>query len=135
MLNQKHGKKNYRRKGGVMSSSKRKTDVDWAIYRASSIPGPQDYPAPNLGLSTGLFGAFSEAKPKTHLEWIIYNAKQTPAPGEHRVPRLFDDEKERWQPVRMVGSKKMKGSKSAPALSKNDVVASPSNAAVSPKEA
>ena len=48
---------------------------------------------------------------------------------------MFDDEKERWQPVRMVGSKKMKGSKSAPALSKNDVVASPSNAAVSPKEA
>ena len=77
-----------------------------------------------MGLTRGLFGKISESKPKTHLEWIIYNAKQTPAPGEHRVPRLFDNEKERWNPIKLVGStlKKNNLTKSAPTLRKIDSV-------------
>ena len=86
-----------RPQGGVISTSKRVTDVDREILRASHIPGPQDYPAPELPKTSG--GVFSNANSKTELEWVIYRAKQTPGPGSHdiRDPRLFGSWKNKQQ--------------------------------------
>lgn len=77
-----------RLRGGVISKGKSKSDVDWAIYRASSIPGPK-YDLPPMR-TQGLFGKIGDGNPKSNLEWIIYRASQLPGPGAYKINGDFE---------------------------------------------
>jgi len=77
-------------RGGVISKGKMKSDVDWAIYRASSIPGPK-YDLPPMRVN-GLFGKIGDGNPKSNLEWTIYRAAQLPGPGAYKINGEFDKE-------------------------------------------
>eukprot|EP01029_Cantina_marsupialis_P000373 TRINITY_DN102967_c0_g1_i1.p1 TRINITY_DN102967_c0_g1~~TRINITY_DN102967_c0_g1_i1.p1 ORF type:complete len:475 (+),score=117.09 TRINITY_DN102967_c0_g1_i1:133-1557(+) len=69
---------------GRFNESKPKNDVDWKIYHASKIPGPADYPAPQLRGPSG--GTFSAAFPKTSIEQYMYNNRHGPGPAAHDIP-------------------------------------------------
>lgn len=97
-------------RGGVISKAKVKTDTDWLIYRASSIPGPK-YDLPPMRVN-GLFGKIGDGNPKSNLEWIIYQSSQLPGPFEYRLQGDFE---EAAGEKRAGGMIKMKRHSSAPA--------------------
>ena len=68
-------------KGGVISKAKSKSDVDWMVYRASTIPGPQDYPAPPLSKRGG--GRFSNAVVPSEVEVLMRRTEQIPGPSDY----------------------------------------------------
>jgi hypothetical protein len=74
------------KKGGVISKAKSKSDVDWAVYRASTIPGPQDYPAPPLPKQGG--GRFSNAVVPTEVEVLMRRTEQLPGPSDYSVNKM-----------------------------------------------
>ncbi len=64
-----------------------KSDLEWTIYRAKQVPGPQSYSPPTSAAIEG--GRINRAKPKSNLEWIIYRAKNTPGPAEYDVGKTL----------------------------------------------
>ena len=58
-----------------------KSDVDWAILKASQSPSPQDYLTDGSYKVVG--GRFSQSRPKSALDWEIHRSKQLPGPGEY----------------------------------------------------
>lgn len=64
--------------GGKFNASKAKSDLEWQIFYAKSLPGPGTYDSPKEKHEGG---TFSTAVPKSALDWAIDNAKKTPGPG------------------------------------------------------
>ena len=54
--------------GGTFSRFTPKGYCDDDIRKASSMPGPADYPPPSLPAVSG--GRFNQSRPKSELEWI-----------------------------------------------------------------
>ena len=59
-----------------------KSDVDWAVYRSSSIPSAAEY-NPNDSYSGPSGGQFSTAFVPGTLDWVEYFSKQIPGPGDY----------------------------------------------------
>ena len=78
--------KNLELPGGKFNMSNPKSDVDWAILRASQRPSPQDYMV-DAGYKVG-GGKFSTARPKSALDWTIHRGKEMPGPGEYNSELL-----------------------------------------------
>ena len=70
----------------VIGGAKPKNDVDWLIYRASTIPSAQEYMLSDQWVNNESGGRFSTAKPKEYLDWVKYYAEQLPAPGDYELP-------------------------------------------------
>ncbi len=67
---------------GRISEAQTKSEVEWAIARASSTPGPDEYSIKSdFGGDCG--ARFSTANTKSDLEWKIHRAKQTPGPDQY----------------------------------------------------
>lgn len=75
------------RNGGKFNKSNPKSDLEWKIYYAKSLPSPGQYDLKPKKVSGG---SFSTAKPKTDIEWQIYNAKQMPGPGLYSVDAAIE---------------------------------------------
>ena len=58
-----------------------KSDIDWQVYRAASIPAPNAYAVGSFLSKTG--GGFNLGRSKSDLEWQIHRAKETPAPNAY----------------------------------------------------
>jgi hypothetical protein len=67
-----------------------KTDIEWAMHRASQLPGPGEYENTGPMRKNASF-AFSKHNPKGQFEWIEYYASQLPGPADygpaHNAPR------------------------------------------------
>merc|ERR1712025_811980 len=65
-----------------MGMYKPKSDVEWAMERASKTPGPGEYQPKLLsGTTTASFGNFT---PKSELDLVILRAAESPAPGQYQ---------------------------------------------------
>merc|ERR1712025_1560386 len=65
-----------------MGMYKPKSDVEWAMERASKTPGPGEYqPKPIKSGGTASFGNFT---PKSELDLVILRAAEAPAPGQYQ---------------------------------------------------
>lgn len=71
------------KKGGVMAGRGPKSDVDWAILRASQKPGPGQYLIPTTLNESG--GRFGNNITKSDLERAINRVKNDPAPHDYDV--------------------------------------------------
>lgn len=74
---------------GTISQHNIKTELDWKLYHAQSIPGPGAYkPKP---VSTNFSASFGTYKPKHEIDKIMDKARFTPAPGyaqKSNVPKM-----------------------------------------------
>ena len=68
--------------GGAWSKYKPKSDVEWAMDRASKMPGPGQYQPKAQGPSFNT--TFGNFEPKSHLDFVILHANDSPAPGHHQ---------------------------------------------------
>jgi hypothetical protein len=75
------------KKGGVMAGRGPKSDVDWAILRASQKPGPGAYVIPSTMNDSG--GRFGSAITKSDLELAINRVKNDPAPHDYDVNAAY----------------------------------------------
>ena len=73
--------------GGVMAGRGPKSDVDWAIYTASKIPGPGEYVIPTTMAQNG--GRFGSAITKSALELAINRVKNDPAPHDYNLEQAY----------------------------------------------
>mmetsp|Transcript_37407 Transcript_37407/g.48402 ORF Transcript_37407/g.48402 Transcript_37407/m.48402 type:complete len:394 (-) Transcript_37407:10-1191(-) len=73
--------------GGKFNKSQPKSDLEWKIYYAKSLPSPGQYDIKPKKTSGG---CFSTAKPKTDIEWKIYNAGNLPGPGLYSVDAAIE---------------------------------------------
>ena len=65
---------------------KAKSSLDWAIYRASKLPGPAEYSPMNSKLyQSGGSVKFSADNSKSSLDWTIHRAKQMPGPAAYSI--------------------------------------------------
>jgi hypothetical protein len=70
--------------GGRMGKGNPKTDVDWAIYRASQTQGPGQYLLPSSVLEAR-GGVISQARGKTDADWQCLRTSKQPAPHDYNV--------------------------------------------------
>jgi hypothetical protein len=77
-------------RGGVISTAKGKTTIEWIQYYASQIPAPGQYEPVDPMLAASPATIMPDYRGKTELEEIIYRAKLTPGPGLYEVhePKL-----------------------------------------------
>ncbi len=77
-------------RGGVISTAKGKTTIEWIQYYASQIPAPGQYEPVDPMLAASPATIMPDYRGKTELEEIIYRAKQTPGPGlyDAHTPKL-----------------------------------------------
>ena len=68
--------------GGAWSKYKPKSDVEWAMDRASKMPGPGQYVIKPEGPAYNT--TFGNFEPKSHLDMVILHANDSPAPGAHQ---------------------------------------------------
>ena len=66
-------------RGGKLSGSLTKSDLEMKISRASEIPGPGSYDTATESSPKG--GRISAGSPKSDLEWTLLRAAKIPAPG------------------------------------------------------
>jgi hypothetical protein len=71
----------------LIPEGKGKTDLEWTIYYAKQVPGPDAYNLPSMsdGLKTG---KFSTADPPTYLDRIMTEAARTPGPNDYEIQEL-----------------------------------------------
>jgi len=78
-----------KRNGGyvLIPEGKGKTDLEWTIYNAKQVPGPDAYTLPTFsdGMKTG---KFSTAAPPTYLDRIITESSRTPGPNDYNLGEL-----------------------------------------------
>jgi hypothetical protein len=75
--------------------SQPKSELDWKIFYARSLPGPGQY---EVARAPPTSGAFSTAVPKSSLDWAIDNARKLPGPGRKEViERERERERERME--------------------------------------
>jgi hypothetical protein len=55
--------------GGKFSTAVAKSDIDWMVYRAKSMPGPGQYGNPVLKENLG--GKFNLSNPKSDVDWMV----------------------------------------------------------------
>ena len=77
-------------RGGVISTAKPKSTIEWIQYYASQIPSPAQYNPTDPMLAASPSTRMPDYRGKTELEEIIYRAKQTPGPADYALsqPKL-----------------------------------------------
>ena len=68
-------------RGGKLSLSATKSDLEMKISRANEIPGPGSYDIVSASACPPKGGRISAGSPKSDLEWQLLRAAKTPAPG------------------------------------------------------
>ena len=67
-----------------MGKGNAKTEVDWAIYRASQTPGPGQYKIPSSVLEAR-GGVIAQSRGKTDADWQCIRTSKQPAPHDYDV--------------------------------------------------
>ena len=79
-----HKLSHYKHYGSVkIAEGNPKSDVEWAIYRASSLPSAADYNPNTSDFDSTSGGQFSTAFVPSSLDWETYRASQIPGPGDY----------------------------------------------------
>ena len=68
-------------RGGKLSASSTKSELEIKLSKANDIPGPGAYEIVAATTSLPKGGRISSGSPKSDLEWKLLRAAKTPAPG------------------------------------------------------
>ena len=77
-------------RGVALQRATRVSDVDLAISRAKTVPGPGEYKPEISELTKVVGGRISSSIVKSDVDWAMINAKKIPGPGQYNIPSALN---------------------------------------------